>query len=139
VESVRETLRRKQDQQAFDRCGRIPTFHGHIQNFPTWWKKFPAYATMAPIKSRLKEERDVNLPEKEVSEIDKQDKKGKLARLAVSKNELAMASFLIAFTTNKAMNILYAACTENWHDGEAHLMVRELYKRYQPLDTVSKV
>jgi gag-polypeptide of LTR copia-type/Zinc knuckle len=37
------------------------------------------------------------------------------------------------------MNILYAACTENWPDGEAHLVVRELYKRYRPLDTVSKV
>jgi hypothetical protein len=97
------------------------TFDGHIQNFPTLWKKFSVYAKMARIKSILKEERDVNLPEKEVSEIDEQDEKGKLARLAVSKNELAMASFLIAFTTNKAMNILYAACTENWPDGEAHL------------------
>jgi hypothetical protein len=37
------------------------------------------------------------------------------------------------------MNTLYAACTESWPDGEAHLVVRELYKRYQPLDTVSKV
>jgi gag-polypeptide of LTR copia-type len=62
-----------------------------------------------------------------------------LARLVVSKNELAMASFSIAFTTDKAMNILYASCTENWPDREAHLVVRELYKRYQPLDTVSKV
>jgi hypothetical protein len=127
------------NEETFDRGGRIPTFDGHIQNFPTWWKKFSAYATMARIKSILKEERDVNLPEKEVSEIDEQDEKGKLARLAVSKNELAMASFSIAFTTDKVMNILYAACTENWPDGEAHLVVRELYKRYRPLDTVSKV
>jgi hypothetical protein len=50
-----------------------------------------------------------------------------------------MASFSIAFTTEKAMNIIYPACTENWPDGEAHLVVRELYKRYRPLDTVSKV
>jgi hypothetical protein len=71
------------------------------------------YATMACIKSFLKEERDINLPEKEVSEIDELDEKGKLACLAVSKNELAMASFSIAFTTDKAMNILYTACTEN--------------------------
>jgi hypothetical protein len=49
-----------------------------------------------------------------VSEIDEQDETGKLARLAMSKNELAMASFLIACTTNKAMNILYAACTAQW-------------------------
>jgi hypothetical protein len=58
------------NKETFDRGGRIPTFDGHIQNFPTWWKKFSVHATMARIKSILKEERDVNLPEKEVSEID---------------------------------------------------------------------
>jgi hypothetical protein len=57
----------------------------------------------------------------------------------VSKNALAMASFSIAFTTDKVMHILHAACTENWPDGEAHLVVRELYKRYRPLNTVFKV
>jgi hypothetical protein len=55
------------NEEAFDRGGRIPTFDGNIQNFPNWWKKFSAYATMARIKSILKEERDANLPEKEVS------------------------------------------------------------------------
>jgi hypothetical protein len=94
---------------------------------------------MARIKSILKEERYLHLPEKEVSEIDETEEKGKLARLAVNRNELAMASFSIAFTTEKAMNIIYAAYKENWPDGEAHLVVRELYKRYRPLDTVSKV
>jgi hypothetical protein len=59
--------------------------------------------------------------------------------LAVNRNELAMASFSIAFTTEKAMNIIYAACNENCPDGEAHLVVQELYMRYRPLDTVSKV
>ena len=43
-------------EETFDRGGRIPTFDGHIQNFPTWWKKFFAYAMMARIKSILKEE-----------------------------------------------------------------------------------
>jgi hypothetical protein len=46
-----------------------------------------------------------------------------------------MPSFSIAFTTEKAMNIIYAACTENWSDIDAHLLIRELYERYRPLDT----
>jgi hypothetical protein len=48
---------------------------------------------MARIKSILKEERDLHLPEKEVSEIDETDEKGKLSRLAVNSNELVMAIF----------------------------------------------
>jgi hypothetical protein len=62
-----------------------------------------------------------------------------LARLAVNRNKLAMAGFSIAFKTEKAMNIIYSACIENWPDCEAHLVVRELNKRYRPLDAVSKV
>jgi hypothetical protein len=94
---------------------------------------------MARIKCILKEEKDIHLPEKEVSEIDETDKKGKLARLAVNRNELSMTSFSISFITESSMNIIYAACTENLPDVEAHLVVQELYKRYRPLDTVSKV
>jgi hypothetical protein len=128
------------DDDSFNRDEKILTFDCQIQNFPTWWKKFFAYATMACIKSILKEERDLHSTEKEVSEIDETEEKGKLARLVVNRNELAMASFPIAFTTEKAMNIIYAACTENcWPNSEAHLVVRELYKRYRPLDTVSKL
>ena len=125
--------------EIFDRGGRIPSFDGEPKNFPNWWKKFTAYATLAKIKDILKEVRDPNLPEKEVSEFDEEDESNKLARIAIKKNESAMLSFSIAFSSDSAMNILYAACTENWPDGEAHLVVRELMKRYRPLDTVSKI
>jgi hypothetical protein len=127
------------DNDTFNRGGKIPKFDGRIQNFLTWWKKFSAYATMARIKSILEEERDLHLPKKEVNGIDETDKKGKLARLAIIRKKLVMESFSIAFKTEKAMNIIYAACTENWPDSEGHLVVQELYKRYRPLDTVSKV
>jgi Zinc knuckle len=58
---------------------------------------------------------------------------------AVKKNEIAMASFSIAFTTEKAMNIIYSAYNENWPEGEAYLVVQELMKRYPWLDTVLKI
>jgi hypothetical protein len=60
------------------------------------------------------------------------------ALLSIGTN-LQWQAFSISFTTEKAINIIYAACKENWLDGEAYLVVRELYKRYRPLDTVSKV
>jgi len=122
-----------------DRGGKIPTFDGEARNFPNWWKKFTAYTTMVKIKNILQEERDPNLPEKEVSDWDEENESNKLARIAIKKNDLAMSSFSIAFTSYRAMNIIYAACTKNWPNGEAYLVVRELMKRYCPLDTVSKI
>jgi hypothetical protein len=69
--SSQSVVTRKMDDDSFDRGGKIPWFDGQIQKFPTWWKKYSAYATMARIKSILKEERDLYLVEKEVSEIEK--------------------------------------------------------------------
>ena len=122
-----------------DRGGRVPTFDGEKANFPTWLKKFLAYALMIKIKSVWKEVRDPHLLEKEISEIDETTEQGKLARIAVSKNDMAMVSFTMAFSNDNVMNIIYVACTPEWPEGQAHLVVKELMKRYRPLDTVSKI
>jgi Zinc knuckle len=68
-----------------------------------------------------------------------EDERNKIVSIAVRENELAMASFLIAFVTKKAMNIIHAACTENWPDRETHLVVHKLMKKYRLLVTVSKI
>ena len=74
----------------FDCGDKIPTFDGEARNFPNWWKKFTAYTTMVKIKNILQEERDPNLPEKEVSDWDEENESNKLARIAIKKNDLAM-------------------------------------------------
>jgi hypothetical protein len=71
----------------------------------------------------------VNLPGNKLSE-----ERTKEQRIAIRKNEVAMASFSMAFTTDKLMNMVYAGSTEGWQKGEAHLVVREFMKKYQTLD-----
>jgi hypothetical protein len=51
----------------YDRGGKIPTFDGKAKNFASW-KKFLAYTMMSKFKDILKETRDRNLPEEEMSE-----------------------------------------------------------------------
>ena len=125
-------------EDAYERIGRIPTFDGESKKFQTWWKKFCAYATMAKFRSILKSERDPNLPEKERSEYDESEASEKEA-MAIRKNEMAMSSFATAFTTEGLMNLIHGACSEEWPEGEAHLVVKELLKKYRPIDTVSRV
>jgi predicted Zn-ribbon and HTH transcriptional regulator len=125
-------------EEIYDKGGKIPTFDGDAKYFASWWKKFLAYATMNKFKDILKETRDPNLPRKEVSNED-YDLLTKEQRQAIKKNEIAMASFSMAFITDKAMNIVFLASTEGWEEGEAHLVVKELMKRYRPIDTVSRV
>jgi hypothetical protein len=52
----------------YDRGGKIPIFDGEAKNFVSWWKKFFAYAMMSKFKDILKETKDRNLPEEEISE-----------------------------------------------------------------------
>jgi DsbC/DsbD-like thiol-disulfide interchange protein len=120
-------------EQNFDRGGKLPTFDGTAKNFASWWKKFMAYATMNKFRDILKEIRDKNLPEEEDEKLTKEQ------RIAITKKEVAMASFTIAFTTDKAMNMVFAAATKGWQEAEAYLVVKELMKKYHPLDTVSKI
>jgi len=125
------------NEDSYERMGRIPTFNGDPSKFQTWWKKFTAYATMAKFKSVLSGERDPHLPEKEVGEYDdvEDDKMAK----AIRRNELAMLSFAMAFTTDGLMNMIHSACTEEWPEGQAHLVVQELLRKYRPVDTMSRV
>jgi hypothetical protein len=61
-----------------------------------------------------RKKRDQNLPEKDISVIDETTKNGKLALIAVNENDMAMASFEMTFTTEKAMNIIYATSSLEW-------------------------
>ena len=124
-------------EETFDRGGKLPTFDGDAKHFSSWWKKFMAYATMNKFKDVLKETRDKNLPETEVSEDDEELTKEQ--KISIKKNEAAMVAFSMSFTTDKTMNMVFAASTEGWEEGEAYLVVRELMKKYRPLDTVSKI
>ena len=49
-------------------------------------------------------------------------------------NEISMEIFLWHLPREKAMNMVYAASTEGWQEGEAYLVVKELMKKYCPLD-----
>jgi hypothetical protein len=60
-------------------------------------------------------------------------------RVAIGKNELAMARFSMVFTTDKVISMVYAASAEGWPEGEAYLVVRQLIKKYRPLDKVLKI
>jgi hypothetical protein len=117
----------------YDIGEKFPTFDVEAKSFARWWKKFLAYARMSKFKDILKETRDKNLPEEEMCEDNDEITKEQL--ISIRKNEIAMASFSMAFSIDKAMKIVYPASTE----GEAYLVVRQLMKKYRLLDTVSKI
>jgi hypothetical protein len=55
---------RKIDNDTFNSSWKFLEFDGLIQDFSSCWNMFFAYSTMSCIKSILKEERYLHLPEK---------------------------------------------------------------------------
>jgi hypothetical protein len=122
--------------QNFDRGGKLPLFDGDAKNFASLWKKFMAYATRNKFRDILKETWDKNLTKEEVSEDD--EKLTKEKRITITKNEVAMASFTMAFTTNKAVNLVFAAATEGLRKKEKHILYWKISWRSTVLLTLFK-
>ena len=50
-----------------------------------------------------------------------------------------MYNLTLAFTTESLMSLLFKAQTTAWPNGLAHLVVKELFKKFRPRDTISRV
>jgi hypothetical protein len=67
----------------------------------------------------------------------KDDDKKKIA--AKKQNAVAMANLSMAFTSESTMGMVYKAMTTDWPNGLAHLVIKGLFKKYQPQDMVTRV
>jgi hypothetical protein len=119
---------------------RLPTFDDKEKNFRIWWKRFMGYAGLYKFKQALVAGGKSCLPEKGTIVPDVQTADGKAQKQALWRNEVAMANFAMALTTEGLINMLDLAMSEDWPDGKAHLVVEALFaKEYEPKDVMSLV
>jgi hypothetical protein len=55
------------------------------------------------------------------------------------RNEIVIPNFMIAFTSESTISLVYKAATVDWPDGLAHLILLAMLQRYMPQDTVTRV
>ncbi len=72
---------------------------------------------MYNFRQALAEDGDSDLPENESNELDKTTPVGKKMLAAKKRNEVAMANFTIAFTSEGVMGLVYKALTTDWPSG----------------------
>ena len=119
---------------------RLPTFDGDYKKFQLWWTRFNAYATVYKFKQALTDEDDKHRPFSETEEIkDPLSTEGMAMEAAKKRNEVAMASLTMAFTSESVMRMVYKSYTTQWPNGLAKLVVQALMKKYCPIDTISRV
>ena len=115
-------------------------FDGASKNFQLWWMRFNAYATVHRFaKAVSKDVPDADMPLSEAEVLDESTDAGKKRIAAKRRNAVAMASLSMAFTSEGTMGLVYKAMSADWPNGLAHLVIKGLFKKYQPEDTVTLV
>ena len=126
-------------ESASDRGLKLPIFDGEAKKFQMWWTRFNAYASVYKFRQAIQENGDEDLPESFKEVFDEETPEGKKKMAAIKRNEIAMASFTMAFTTETLMGLVYKASNVDWPSGLTKLVVQGLLQKYRPLDSVSKV
>ena len=116
----------------------IPAFDGTDSKFSMWWTRFKAYAAVMGFLPAIKVGGESMMPVSEGKEIDETQEDGKKKAAAKKRNAIAVANLTMAFTTEATMCLVYETVSSEWPSGLAHKVVSELFKKYQPQDTMTK-
>jgi hypothetical protein len=119
--------------------GSIPTFNGSSNKYTMWWTKFNAYANVNGFSDAIGEKPNPDMPTSWFEEIDLITETGKIQFLAKKMNNLAMASFTMAFRREGIMRLVSKAKAKKWPERLAYLVAQELNKKFKPNDIISKV
>ncbi len=98
-----------------------------------------AFASVFAFAKALKVGGEYDLPTREDVTIDLTTLEGKAAAAAIKRNSVAVANLTMAFTTDGLMAFIYKSMSDEWPNGAAHEIVKELKNRYHPADTMTRV
>jgi hypothetical protein len=109
-------------------------------NFPVFWMRFQAFARVKEFHKGIAKTKNPELPETENGPFDADKTKKKTQEEAIELNAITVAYLTIALeTSNKLMAIVHKSKSKDWPNGQAHLIINELFRKYAPDDMVSKV
>jgi hypothetical protein len=113
----------------------LPLFDGETTKFKGWWMRFRAYATIKNFSSAIQRTKEADLPESEDEDVSADNKK----RLAKQRNLMAISCLTMAFQDDVLLNILEQSETSDWPSGLAYIVIDEFFKKYKPVDIISRV
>ena len=113
----------------------VPTFNGMEKNFSMFWIKLKAFGGVKGFQKALKPEREEDLPATKETVVDENS----AAHKARDRNLMAMTYLTLAFLTETNMNMIARAQTDEWPNGLAYKVVKELLVHYKPSDNMSRV
>ena len=113
----------------------VPTFDEMQKSFSMFWIKMKAFGGVKGFQKVLKPEREEDLPATEETV----DDENSAAHKACDRNLMAMTFLMLAFSMEMNMNMIARAQIDEWPNGLAYKVVKELLDKYKPSDNMSCV
>ena len=109
---------------------RVPVFDRQDKSFQKWCMRFRAYTRIAGFIKAIKVNLETDLPsnQAEVDMLKGSRDKAKKKKAATNRNNSAIASLILAFITDKLINIIMQLQTLDWPDGLASNVVNNCEK-----------
>jgi hypothetical protein len=113
----------------------LPYFDGDPKNFKGWWMRFKAFATIKGFSPSIQRTKEAELPNDESTDVSSDVPK----QNAKNRNLMAIACLTAAFQDDGLLNMIEQSMISTWPSGLAYVVVDELFKRYRPVDIISRV
>jgi hypothetical protein len=97
--------------------------------------RFKSYATIKNFSQAIQRTAETDLPATEATGVSS-DKPKKAAR---ERNMMAISCLTMAFQDDALLNMIEQSERSDWPSGLAHRVVDELFKKYRPIDIISRV
>ena len=115
---------------------KLPVFSGDHKHFQTWWFRFSAFATIWKFKLAVGQTEEPDLPEFEAAAFITDANVAKKQKMAKKRNAIAFANLTAALDSPSLIGILMRAQTTEWPSGLACNVIKQLFEKYEPKDTV---
>ena len=118
---------------------KLPVFSGDHKHFQTWWFRFSAFATVWKFKQAVGQTEDLDLPASEGAALNTDANIAEKQKMAKKRNAIAFANLTTALDSPSLIGILMRAQTTEWPSGLACNVIKQLFAKYEPKDTVSLI
>jgi hypothetical protein len=113
----------------------LPLFDGEPTKFKGWWMRFNAYATNQNFSQAIQRTAETELPASEDTNVSSD----KLKMASRERNLLAIACLTMAFQDDALLKMIEKLETADLPSSLAYRVIDELFKKYRPVDIISRV
>ena len=115
---------------------KVQTFDGTKDKFLVFWRQYRAFGNVCKFSESMNPKAmDPALPAKAADFVTTDATQV----AAMKRNDMAVAAYTLAFSTDRMMAFIDKGTTPDWPEGNAHLITKALFAKDKPEDIMSKV